>query len=79
LYELEVIIFGSVRFLYKKKVIKPKKIKKKQKTKTGSNRPVLVRFGFFGQKPVQTGLTWFFQFCSVFSVRFSLVFSVSGL
>jgi hypothetical protein len=35
-----------------------KKIKKK--TKIGSNRPVLVRFGFLGQKLVQTGLAWFF-------------------
>jgi hypothetical protein len=55
-----VIIFGSVRFL-SKKVTKPKKIYKK-KTETGSNRPVLVRFGFFRAK---TG-----------SNRFGLVFPV---
>ena len=41
-----------------------------KKTKTGSNRPVSVRF--FGQKPVQTGLAWFFQFCSVFFRFFSV-------
>jgi hypothetical protein len=38
-----------------------------KKTETGSSRPVLVRFGFLGQKPVQTGLALFFQFGSVFS------------
>jgi hypothetical protein len=32
----------------------------KKKTETGSNRRVSVRFGFLGQKPVQTGLTRFF-------------------
>jgi hypothetical protein len=46
-----VIIFVSVWFLYIKKVTKPK-FKKKKKTETGSNRPVSVRFGFLGQKPV---------------------------
>jgi len=52
-----VIIFYSVRFgFYKKK--SNQNIKKK--TKTGSNRLVLVRF--LGQKPVQN--------------RFGLVFSV---
>jgi hypothetical protein len=57
---------------------------KKKKTKIGSNRPVSVRFGFLGQKPVQTSLPRFFQFGSVFSVfsgfgsvfRFGSVFSV---
>jgi len=41
--------------------------KKKTKTETSSNRPVSVRFGFFGTELVQTGLDWFFQFGSVFS------------
>jgi hypothetical protein len=62
-----VIIFDLVRFL-SKKVTEPKK--KIFKKKTGSNRPVSVRFGsiFLGQKPVQTGLARFFRFGSVFSV-----------
>jgi len=56
--------FGSV---FIKKVTKPKNffLKKKQnRTETGSNRPVSVRFGsdFLGQKPVQTGLARFFRF-----------------
>jgi hypothetical protein len=60
-----MIIFGSVQFLLKK-IIKPNFFLKK--TKTGSNRPVSVRFGFLGQKPVQTGLAQFFLFDSVFPV-----------
>jgi hypothetical protein len=44
------------------------KKKNRNRTETGSNRPVSVRFGFLGQKPVQTGLPWFFRFGSVFSV-----------
>jgi hypothetical protein len=64
-------------FINKKKVTKLKF--KKKKTEIGSNRPVSVRFGFLGQKPVQTGLAWFFRFGSVFSVlarffRFGSVF-----
>jgi len=55
-----VIIFGSVRFL-SKKVTKPNFFFFEKKTETGSNRPVSVRFGFFGQKPVQTGLARFFR------------------
>jgi hypothetical protein len=47
-----MIIFGLVRFLLKK-VIKPVFFKK---TKTGSNQPVSVRFGYFRTK------TSFFQF-----------------
>jgi hypothetical protein len=48
-----MIIFYSVQFLYKKKVIKLNFLKKNlNRTKTGSNRPVSV--WFFGQKPVQT-------------------------
>jgi hypothetical protein len=70
-----VIIFGSIRFL-SKKVTKPnffffKKTENEQKT--GSNRPVLVWFGFLGKKPVQIGLARFFRFWLGFfpvSVRF---------
>jgi len=79
-----VIIFCSVWFL-SKKVTKLKFKKKKNRTETGSNRPVSVRFGsvwFFWTKPVQTGLAWFFSglawFFSV-SVWFDLVFSVLEL
>ena len=58
-----VIIFGSVRFL-SKKVTKSKFFffEKKNRTETRSNRLVSVPFGFLGQKPVQTGLAWFFRF-----------------
>jgi len=66
---LEMIIFGSVRFL-SKKVTKPNFFIKK--AENGSNRPVSVRFGLLGQKPV-----WL-QFGSVF-FRFGSVFSVLGL
>ena len=62
-----MIIFSSVRFL-SKTITKPKF---KKKTKTGSNRPVSVRFGFLGQKPVLLGFSvWlvFFRFGSVFLV-----------
>ena len=45
------------------------------KTETGSNRPVSVRFGFLGQKPVQTGLARFFRFWLGFS-GFGSVLSV---
>jgi hypothetical protein len=68
-----VIIFYLVRFLLKK-IIKPIFFKK---TETGSNRPVSVQF--LGQKPVQTGLAWFFWFGSVFPVWLSSVFLVLGL
>ena len=80
--------FGSV-FIKKSNQTKKKKFEKKPET--GSNRPVLVRFGFLWQKPVQTGLArffrfWlgflgFFQFCLGFFrfgsvlARFGLVFS----
>jgi hypothetical protein len=57
-----VIIFSSIRFLSKES----NQTEFKKKTKTGSNRLVSVRFGFFGQKPVQTGLARFFRFGSVF-------------
>ena len=58
-----MIIFGSVRFL-SKKVTKSNFFLKKNRnqTETGSNRPVSVRFGFSGQKPVQTGLARFSRF-----------------
>jgi hypothetical protein len=66
-----MIIFGLV--FIKKKVIKLKFFLKKNQ-----NRFKLTGFGsvrFFGQKPVQTGLAWFF-FCSVWV---GSVFSVLGL
>jgi hypothetical protein len=65
-----VIIFGLIWFL-SKKVTRPNFFKKKNRTETGFSS---VRFGFLGQKPVQTGLARFFQFGSDFfglgSVRF---------
>ena len=61
--QLGVIIFSLVQFLFKK-VIKLKL--KKNKTEL---KPVSVRFGFFGQNLVQTGLDWFFLF-GFGSVRF---------
>ena len=84
--------FGSVRFL-SKKVTKPNFFFKKNqnRTETGSNRPVSVRFGSVFQrknrfKPVWLGffgLARFFRFGSVFfrffSVRFGSVFPVPGL
>jgi hypothetical protein len=57
----------------------------KNRTETGSNRPVSVRFGFLEKKPVQTGLARFFRFGSVLArfwlgltrfFRFGSVFSV---
>jgi hypothetical protein len=60
--------FGSV---FIKKIIKLKFFF--TKNKTSSNRPVSVRFDFFGQKPVWLGLAsvffWFFLF-GFGSVRF---------
>ena len=76
-----MIIFYLV-FLEKKQ---PNQIKKKNRnrTETGSNRPVSVRFGFLGQKSVQTSLARFFSiwlgFLSVWlGFFFSLVFLVLG-
>jgi hypothetical protein len=64
-FMLGVIIFGSVRFLSKKsnqiEIIFFWK-KNRNRTETGSNRPVSVRFGFLGKKPVQIGLARFFRF-----------------
>jgi hypothetical protein len=69
-----VIIFGLVLFLSKKSN-QTKKILKKPKsvpTETGSNQPVSVQLGFFGQKPVQTGLARVFSgFFCLGSIRFS--------
>jgi len=59
-----VIIFGSVRFL-SKKVTKPKLFFLKKKPNRNRVKPTgfgSVRFGFLGQKPVQTGLARFFRF-----------------
>jgi hypothetical protein len=71
--------FGSVRFL-SKKVTKPKFFFLKKKPKPNRNRvkPTgfgSVRFGFLGQKPVQTGLARFFQFWLGF-LSFGSVFLV---
>jgi hypothetical protein len=53
---VEVVIFISVRFgFYIKKIIKTDFFLK-NKTETGSNRPVSVWFGYFGDK---TGLARF--------------------
>jgi hypothetical protein len=57
LFWVEVIIFSSVRFLSKK--ITKLKFKKK-KTETEPVQTDRFRFGFLGQKPVQTGLARFF-------------------
>jgi hypothetical protein len=61
-----VIIFGSIRFL-SKKVTKPKFFffEKKNRNRVKPTGFSSVRFGFLGQKPVQTG---FSGFGSVFSV-----------
>jgi hypothetical protein len=73
-----VIIFSSVRFL-SKTITKPKF---KKKTETGSNRPVSVRLGFLGQKPVLVGFSvWlvFFGLARFFWFGFGSVFSISDL
>jgi len=66
-HQLGVIIFGSVWFLEKKR----NQTEIKKTTETGSNRPVLARFGFLEKKLVQTGLARFFLV--FFLVRFSSV------
>ena len=63
-----MIIFGSFRFLSKKSnqtEIEPKPVQTDR-----------FWFRFLGQKPVQTGLTWFFRFDSFWLVffRFGSVF-----
>jgi hypothetical protein len=65
--------FGSIFFF--KKITKPILKKNRNRTETGSNRPVSVCF--LGQKPVQTGLALFFRFGSVFLFGFGSVFSIS--
>jgi hypothetical protein len=67
-------LFGSV--FIKKKITKPKFFLKK--TETGSNRPVSIRFGFLGQKPVWLGFSGLARVFSVW-VQFGSVFSVLGL
>jgi len=72
-----VIIIGSIWFL-SKKVTKPKFFFfKKTKTEPKPGQTGRFRFGFLGQKPVQTGLARFSGFGSVFSVlaRFFPVFA----
>jgi len=64
-HQLGVIIFGSVWFLEKKR----NQTEIKKTTETGSNRPVLARFGFLEKKLVQTGLARFFPVFFVW-VRF---------
>jgi hypothetical protein len=56
-------MISSVQFLSKKNNQTDLK-KNRNRTETGSNRPVLVCF--LGQKPVQIGLALFFRFGSVF-------------
>jgi len=73
-------LFGSV-FIKKKKVTKLNLKKNKTKTKTSLNRPVLVRFGFLGKKPVQTGfglvfLVWLGLARFFFRFGFGSVFSI---
>jgi hypothetical protein len=70
-----VVIFGSVRLLLKIKVTKQNFFFKK--TKTGSNRPVSV--WFFGQKPVQTCLVWFFSLALFFRFGSAFFRVFSGL
>ena len=75
-----MIIFDSVRFL-SKKLTKPNFFKKKTETEPQPGQTDRFRFGFLGQKPVQTDLArfsrfwlgfpvfaWFFRFGSVFLV-----------
>ena len=52
-----VIIFGSVQFISKKN--NQIEFFSFKKNRNGSNRPVSVRFGFLGKKPVQTSLARF--------------------
>jgi len=66
-------LFGSV-FIKKNNQTKFFLKKNRNRTETGSNQPVSVRFGFLEQKPVQTGLTQF----SRFWLDFFPVFSGSG-
>jgi hypothetical protein len=49
-----------------------------KKTKIKPVQTGRFRFGFLGQKPVQTGLAWFFRFCLILArfFRFDSIFSV---
>jgi hypothetical protein len=69
-----VIIF--VRFLLKKS----NQIKKNLKKKLKPVQTDWFRFGFLGQKPIQTGLARFFSgMARFFPVGFGSVFSVLNL
>jgi len=81
-----VIIFGSVQFLSKKNK-QTEFFLKKTKTKPKPVQTDRFRFGFLGQKPVQTGLSHFFSLARLFPIwlcffglarffRFGSVFSV---
>jgi hypothetical protein len=68
------IIFSSIQFL-SKKIIKSNLKKKLKPVQTD-----WFRFGFLGQKPIQTGLARFFSgMAHFFSVGFGSVFSVLNL
>jgi hypothetical protein len=69
-----VIIFSSIQFL-SKKIIKSNLKKKLKPVQTD-----WFRFGFLGQKPIQTGLARFFSgMARFFPVGFGSVFSVLNL
>ena len=70
-----MIIFGSIRFLYKKKSNQINFFLKKTETELKPVQTDRFRFGFLGQKPVQPVLDRFFP---IFS-GFGSVFSVLGL
>jgi hypothetical protein len=80
-----VIIFGSVWFLSKKNNQIEFFLYKKTETEPKPIQTDRFRFGFLGQKPVQTGLTrffglaQFFLFDFFFRFGFSSVFLVLGL
>jgi hypothetical protein len=74
-----IVSFRSDHFRFGLVFIKKKtKILKKAKTEPKSVQTDRFRFGFLGQKPIQTGLA---RFGSVFFclARFYLIFSVLGL
>jgi hypothetical protein len=63
--QLEVIIFGSVRFLLKKSNQTEIFFEKKPKPNRNWVKPTgfgLVQVGFLGKKPIQTSLARFFRF-----------------
>ena len=80
LMEIGVIIFGSVRFL-SKKVTKLKYFffEKKNRNRVKPTGFGSVRFGFLGQKPVQTGLARFSRFFPVLARFFRFWLGFSGL